>query len=757
MSKTKIGILSLIIAAAICLAAGLCFAFVPAHAAAVSPSGVFSLSGGAERTDYSDMQQGQNYYLTYKLPSDGASVNFQRNLALKWYGFENEEPEGGYTLDSTTEAKYFSLTLHLRDLNFQTFTMTMESTQMSQSKEGKTVNEIVFTNNNGTLTASVNGGASVNIPVSDNTADIEIGLYEDTDKIGYGDFVVSINDEMRAGEFTNIGLYYARYASSSSDTPILPLSFTAEGVAESGTSFEVRQLNGQSFLLTENNEITDDTAPVVVANTEIKQFLMGDKNFLDSDNYTVIDVCSSSRTPTLYYYIQNPAEADAEAAAPALTKGENGYELTGYTEADTDQVFFENNFSGNEGYISVAFELSDNNGNTMFAFYEWYVDSAAKSQPIDGRTYIVMIAPDDERGTSYPDTKFFTVRESGDNYTITRNGEADDYQSAVDAASKQADGTTSIQVGTGAYFYLPSLRPYVWDDISGFHELTFTVYYRTSSSDTATVSGAYDELSIQLTQEGTYQFRIVPTNRAGKAMFGYVEDGESGGDTQYKQVEITTDNVWDCANLETFEFTVKYNGPSIEEAEDGDLGYRDLEYTIDDFEVIAVGDPDKKYSLYYFETASGSTPTVEQLREAIDNGTDSTLGTWREIAVYDADNEDAEYNDYEWYRDDSLSFIPQLIGIYKVTIEVSDSKTGDTPVQSYKLINIASDPDTVDVGGGTIEWLQDNVLSVVFLAIGVLCLIGIVVLLLVKPKDAAAVEAEKARKEEIRKKRENRK
>ena len=88
---------------------------------------------------------------------------------------------------------------------------------------------------------------------------------------------------------------------------------------------------------------------------------------------------------------------------------------------------------------------------------------------------------------------------------------------------------------------------------------------------------------------------------------------------------------------------------------------------------------------------------------------------------------------------------------------MSDFKTGDTPVQSYKLINIASDPDTVDVGGGTIEWLQDNVLSVVFLAIGVLCLIGIVVLLLVKPKDAAAVEAEKARKEEIRKKRENRK
>ena len=191
--------------------------------------------------------------------------------------------------------------------------------------------------------------------------------------------------------------------------------------------------------------------------------------------------------------------------------------------------------------------------------------------------------------------------------------------------------------------------------------------------------------------------------------------------------------------------------------EDGDIGYRDLEYTVDDFEVIAVGTPKKKYTLSYLEVSGTSTPSLSQVREAIENNTLDTLGTWDTIDIYDTENEDAPDNDYEWYRDDTLSFIPQRIGIYMVTIEVSDFKTGDTPVQSYKLINIASDPDTVDVGGDALEWLQDNVLSVVFLGIGVLCLIGIVVLLLVKPKDAAAVEAEKARKEEIRKKRENRK
>ena len=75
-------------------------------------------------------------------------------------------------------------------------------------------------------------------------------------------------------------------------------------------------------------------------------------------------------------------------------------------------------------------------------------------------------------------------------------------------------------------------------------------------------------------------------------------------------------------------------------------------------------------------------------------------------------------------------------------------------VTSSKVINVTSEADVIP--GGT-YWLQDNILSVVFLGIGVLCLIGIVILLVVKPKDKAVLEAEKARKEELKQKREDRK
>lgn len=750
MSKTKIGILSLLIAAALSISVALCLVFIPARAETdIAPANIFKVAGGAQREDYASMEEGKDYYLTYKLPADSAAVNFERNLALKWVGFAGEEGDG-YTLDSAIETKYFSLSFKFTDLNFEKFTITLESTQMSQSKEGKAINEIVFTNNEGVLKASVNGGSEATIEVTDGTAEVTVKLSEDPSKLGWGDYIVSINNTADAGTFTNIGLNYAKYASSA-DTPVMPLSFKAEGVGTEGTKFEIRELNGQSFLLTKDNKVTDDTAPVLVSNTEVKYFLMGDKSFLNSDNYTVIDVCTTVKTPKLYYYVQNPAEADEEAEEPALEKGESGYTLKGYKDGKSDLVFFEDAFSGAEGYISVAFEVSDNNANTAYSFYEWYVGDA---EEIAGREYVKVVSPESQEVT-YPETTFFTVSKEADPIQVTRNdGAISAYREEVRKAALQADGTTSIQVGTGAYFYLPSLRPYVTDKNSGYTDLTFTIYYRTGTSDTATKNGDYDELSLEIANEGRYQFRIVPVNRAGKAMLGYVDDGKGG----YKEVVITTENVWDCANLETFEFQVQYNGPMIEDVKDDIVGYRDLEKTIDDFEVVASGTPNKTYTLSYLKMKSGQNPSLNQIRAAIENNTlDQISDGWETIEVYNDKDDSAPYNDYAWNPDSKLSFIPQKIGVYMVTVEVDDFKTGDEKVSSYKLISITSDPDKVDVGGDPLEWLQDNVLSVVFLGIGVLCLIGIVVLLLVKPKDAAAVEAEKARKEELKNRRDSRK
>ena len=148
--------------------------------------------------------------------------------------------------------------------------------------------------------------------------------------------------------------------------------------------------------------------------------------------------------------------------------------------------------------------------------------------------------------------------------------------------------------------------------------------------------------------------------------------------------------------------------------------------------------------------------SVEQILAAEQEDGTNSLGSWVLINEYDESLEDGAEgndNDYEWSPDSSLSFVPQEMGFYKVEVEVDD-KAKNELVTSYKVINVTSQADVIP---GTSNWLRENVLSVVFLCIGALCLIAIVVILLIKPKDKAAAEAARIRREELKEKRENRK
>ena len=661
--------------------AAMCISFGAARAEdTVEADEVFTTSGGASL-------DAEGEYLTFTTGSadGGMSVSFRRDLALKWYAFDGEPAIGG-----DFSAHYFELTFALEDTGFDSFTVALESTQMSMSKEGKTTNEIVFTPNGGSLTAVVNGeGEGVTVPAS---GEIAVTLSEPAGAEGYGNFLVSINGE-EAGTFTNIGRYYAQYASSSADTPITPLTFSADTDGE--VTFEVRSLNGQSFALDEG-EVTDDAAPVLVIDSEIKQILLGTETDFDT---VAIDVCSSTVTTDRFYLADGtPATSDeGEPVDPAFEDGD----LVGYNDFESDKRFFETDFGGNmSGAVSIAFELTDGNANSAYYFIEWY----ASERDENGHIRVV-----------HPETVVDTP-------TISFE-DPSDYQAEVDAAAVDEDGN-SVQVGEGAYYYLPSLRSYVFDATCGYTDMTFNVYYRTYASDTESTSGAYDELRIELTEDGLYEFRVVPVNRAGNAMIGQFENGEAA---------ITSSNVWDAENLTTFRFRVSYNGPSIEEPEEGEIGYVDVAYDFEDFDIIAMGDYETRYKLYRLELNEGASPASvsEVLAAEGSTVTENSFGTWVEIGAYDDElREDEGDNVYEWDPDGSLSFIPQGIGYYKLTVEVASA---NMPVATAsQIVNVTSEADIVPE---ITYWLQENLTSVIFLGIGVLCLIGIVIVLLIKPKD----------------------
>ena len=207
-------------------------------------------------------------------------------------------------------------------------------------------------------------------------------------------------------------------------------------------------------------------------------------------------------------------------------------------------------------------------------------------------------------------------------------------------------------------------------------------------------------------------------------MIGEFEDG---------QATITGNNVWDAENLTTFRFRVSYNGPSIEEPEEGEVGYVDVSYDFEDFDIIALGDYQTRYKLYRLDLNEGAEPASvsEVLAAEGSTVTENSFGTWTEIAVEDSSlEEDEGDNVYEWDPDSSLSFVPQGTGFYKLVVEVASA---NMPVATAsQVINVTSEADVVPE---ITYWLQENLTSVIFLGIGVLCLIGIIVVLLIKPKD----------------------
>ena len=226
MSKNKIGILTLVLAFALCMAL-MCWGLVRTNAeSTVMTTGIFTTSGDASMAN-EEYAEGKTRWLTFQTGSyddgNGDLVSLRKNVALKWYSFTDAEENPA--VDGAHEEKYFSLTIGFANTDFDSFTVALESTQMSRTKDGKTVNEIVFKKNaGGSLEASVNGAQAVAVADSTNIA---ITLEEAADSVGTGNFDVYIDradDSSPAGEFTNIGKYYAQYASASSDTPITPLS-----------------------------------------------------------------------------------------------------------------------------------------------------------------------------------------------------------------------------------------------------------------------------------------------------------------------------------------------------------------------------------------------------------------------------------------------------------------------------------------------------------------------------------------------------
>ena len=774
MKKSNKKLTTLILAGALSLSAILGVAALDSvNASAHDPqkyslTNVFSASSATIAAEQLAGETAKTAKFTVK---DGGSVSIKRNLAYKWFVGEGQ-------------ARYLSMTYAFANLDFKSvsFEIKSESTltdedsvnvvKFEKNDEGKVIVYVVEDSASEEDVAKAKENATVlTIEANEN---FTIALTEekknaDDEDYKYDQFGVKVNDTV-IGKFTHVGANYGNN----------PLTIKAEGAE---AVVYLSDINGQSFnnIVTEGEGdaalemITDNAAPVIVANETLNSLLLGAKFDF---SYTAVDVLevSTNVTEVDKYYQYNPN--DTEVAYSDVGTSRYFMDTVYEKEVDGQKVKTSVYKEYQNEYVSIQITAKDK------TFTGGEDDADHKAQPIDLAWY----AEDGATQTwkvGEKDVLFIKVNESksGAYYKEYTEAQVDAYNAALAEAAKE------VYAGTGATMDLPSLDGFIEDD-NGYKGLKFTICYNTESSNGLTKGPvAYNALEIPTTSVGKYEFKVFATDKAGNAMQAEL-DGE--------MVDVTSSNIWDIEEIPTFKFQVKNQGLRADEGKNPDEDDRtvtkvlDQTYSLSGITVVGGSNQKSEFALYkvnmeaYNSTVTGSakqltakllasisyedirTEMLKTLHEVEDGKyMDLHVATYQKllakelgveasvldkcftkIDAYDSaiteDDEaawDASDNKYEWQKSGTSSFKTVEEGEYLIFGDYWDSLLPTTSrAVAYKLVVVESKVDTIK---GETEWLKNNLVSVILFSIAAVMLVLIFILLLIKPSDETLEDVDK--------------
>lgn len=284
------------------------------------------------------------------------------------------------------------------------------------------------------------------------------------------------------------------------------------------------------------------------------------------------------------------------------------------------------------------------------------------------------------------------------------------YKTLVEKAAKKEytvdDKTITRSIRLGDSYEIPTLEDLVFDDYDLYSYLTYTVYYKTPSN----ASGQTSSMKFTVSEAGDYEFYVVFKDLAGETMEkdDFYTEGDDGIPTYGKYGSAV------------FTFTVEDDAPiSVEAPETQGKGYLNTTYVATEFKILS-GD-NETFTLYYNSDKNAT---------ATDSG-------WIELPkladIKEDYNQDGfTYSDIKTLAyDGKYTFTPVKVGAYMIKCYVS-SYNAVRSAEAETVVSISEKPSEVKVPS---TWLKDNVWSVVFLSIGTLALIGVIVLLFIKPKE----------------------
>lgn len=282
----------------------------------------------------------------------------------------------------------------------------------------------------------------------------------------------------------------------------------------------------------------------------------------------------------------------------------------------------------------------------------------------------------------------------------------DQYKTLVENAAKKEytvdDTTEEHSIRLGDTYKIPSLKNLVTDDFNVYSDLTYTVYYRTPSK----ASGSASSLEFTVSEAGKYEFYVAFKDQNGNVM---------DKDDFYKvnpddENAIIKGTYYEYA---VFTFEIKDDAPiSVEVPATQGAGYVNTKYVASGFEILSGSNV--KYTLYYNAATDAKANSDGWVEVNTDNGfTESEI----ESIAYDG----------------KYTFTPVKVGAYKIKCEVSSGTSSSARyAEGETVISVAEEPSVVKPDN---HWFRNNVWSIVFLSVGTLSLIGIIILLFIKPKE----------------------
>ncbi len=276
------------------------------------------------------------------------------------------------------------------------------------------------------------------------------------------------------------------------------------------------------------------------------------------------------------------------------------------------------------------------------------------------------------------------------------------------------DGSKTF-AALGTELKVPSMKDLVFDNFYPYEDLTKKVHYRNQTESVTTQSMSFD-----LNEIGNYLFF---------ALFSDAENAMLDNDFITEKDNVLTNGIYGKDDTVSgyvgnfiFEFEIQDNADIIVKSpEVQGNGFKGVEYKASKFIIDAEGCR-KTYKLFYNKNINASADDAN----------------WIEIlAKTSLSKEEYVNNGFSYDEaikvnyDGELKFVPTRIGAYKIECTATSSVSERSATNST-IIKVESEPSVVEVPS---KWLENNMWSVIFLSIGTLSLIGIIILLCIKPKE----------------------